>query len=185
MIEFLIEKFYLFFQGIMLFQCASFAMIYFINKRKDVLLYFLMIFFASLYFFLNATNTFFNIDEDLVFSKPYYVYLNYALLLAMILLYLLFIHEMFVEEFHRPYLQKLYKITLSAIPLLYIVFCLCSYFNWPTDIIFYLGHIINGPVIFIIIYHNFFSKGFKSLIINGMLYNYCIPFYYNLSNRKI
>jgi signal transduction histidine kinase len=169
MTEFIIENFYLYFQGILLFQVGFFGMIYFINKKRDTLIYSLLNLVTSIYFYLNATDTFFKIDVEIIFNSPYYIYLNFALFLAMMYLYLLFIHEIFMDDFQRKNLQLLYVITLYTYPILYVLYVLFSFLNLSTDVIFYAAHLINGPVVSMVLWYNFHTKGFKSLIVRGML----------------
>ena len=168
MAEFIVENFYLYFQGILLFQVGFFGMIYFINKKKDTLIYCLLNLVTSIYFYLNATDTFFKINAEIVFNSPYYIYLNFALFLAMMYLYLLFIHEVFIEDFQRKNLQLLYSITLYTFPILYTFYVLLTLLNISTDVIFYAAHVINGPVVSMVILYNLHTKGFKSLIVRGM-----------------
>jgi len=83
-----IENFYLFFQGILLFQVLFFGVLFLLTRRKEIFYYSLMTFVTSVYFFLNAPDTFFNIDEIIIFNAAWYSYINFALLLSMMLLYL-------------------------------------------------------------------------------------------------
>jgi len=170
MTQFFIEKFYLFFQGAMLFQVLFFGMVYLITKRKDVLYYSLLNFVSAGYFFLNAPDTFFGIEETIVFDSPLYRYVNFAILLSMILVYLVFLKEIFSDSLIKyPYIKKIYSITFYLIPSLYILFVLFALSGWKTNAIFYTGHIVNGPFCTFILIVNFKQKGYKSLIINGML----------------
>lgn len=168
--SFFIEKFYLFFEGIMLFQVVFFAMVYIITQRRDVLYYSLLNLVSASYFFLNAPDTFLGIQENIVFDSPFYLYFNFALFLLMIFLYLIFLKEIFSETLiEYPYLKNIYTITFYSIPLLYILFVLFALLGWETNAIFYTGHIINGPFCTLILILNFRKKGYKSLIIIGML----------------
>lgn len=169
MTEVIIEKFYLFFQGILLFQVIFFGTIYIINKRKDTLLYCLMIFVTLLYFFLNAAELFFNIEENYVYSLPSYLYLNFAIFLLMMLLYATFLLEIFRDGPGQKIVFKIYRITQISFFVVYFFFVIFNILDISSQFIFYLSHFLNGPFIFCIIYFNFYEKGFKSLIIKGML----------------
>ena len=67
-----IENFYLFFQGILMFQVLFFGALFLLTRRKEILYYSLMIFVTCVYFFLNAPDTFFNIDDNIVFNATWY-----------------------------------------------------------------------------------------------------------------
>ncbi|MBC7509260.1 MAG: sensor histidine kinase [Ferruginibacter sp.] len=165
-----VELFYLFFEGIMLFQVVFFGMVYLISKRRDVLYYSLLNFIAGSYFFLNAPDTFLGIDENIVFNSPVYLYANFAIFMSMIFMYPLFLKEIFndtVEQY--GYVKKIYTATVYAIPILYLLFVLFACLGWKTNIIFYTGHLINGPFCTVIVVLNIRQQGYKKLIIYGML----------------
>jgi signal transduction histidine kinase len=168
--SFFIEKFYLFFEGIMLFQVAFFGMIYFISKRKDVLYYSLLNLVSGTYFFLNAPYTFMGTDENIVFNSPVYLYVNFALLMGMGIIYLLFLKEIFNDSLEQyKYVKTIYIITFYAIPLIYLLFVLLTFLRWNANIIFYVGHLVNGPFCTLILILNFKQQGYKKLIIYGMV----------------
>ena len=165
-----IELFYLFFEGIMLFQVVFFGMVYLISGRKDVLYYSLLNLVSAIYFLLNAPDTFFGIDENIFFNSTIYLYANFAIFLSMLFLYLVFLKEIFSVTLERNiFVKKIYTITFYAIPLLYVLFVLFGLRGWNTNIIFYTGHLVNGPFCTIILLLNFRKKGYKSLIFYAML----------------
>ncbi len=166
MTSFLIEKFYQFFEGFMIFQVLFFGMIFFITKRKDVLLYALLNLITATYFFLNAPDTFMGIDENIVFNSPLYLYVNFAILLWMQLTYLVFLKEIFMDTVEKfPYLKRIYKLTIYFTGILYFLFVLFGLLGWNTQFIFYLGHLPNAVFATIIVMINLKVKGYKSLMI--------------------
>jgi signal transduction histidine kinase len=166
MASFLIEKFYQFFEGFMIFQVLFFGMIFFVTKRKDVLLYALLNLITATYFFLNAPNTFMGIDENIVFDSPLYLYVNFAILLCMQLTYLVFLKEFFLDTVEKfPYINRIYKLTIIFIIFLYFLFVLVGLSGWNTQYLFYLGHLPNALFATIIVILNFRAKGYKSLMI--------------------
>ena len=169
MTEVIIEKFYLFFQGILLFQVIFFGTIYIINRRRDTLIYCLMILVTLLYFFLNASALFFGINENYIYNLPFYLYLNFAIFLLMMLLYATFLFEIFRGGTGHKIVFKIYRITQISFFVVYFFFVIFNILDISSQFIFYLSHFLNGPFIFCIIYFNFYEKGFKSLIIKGML----------------
>jgi len=165
-----IEFFYLLFEGIMIFQVLFFGMVYFISRRKDVLYYSLLNLVSALYFFLNAPDTFLGIDPNIVFNSPAYLYVNFALFLSMFFTYVIFLKEVFndtVEQY--GYVKKTYIMTSYVIPLFYLLFVLFGILGLNTQIIFYSAHLINGPFCTMILILNIREKGYKKLIISGLL----------------
>jgi signal transduction histidine kinase len=166
---FIIEKFYLFFQGIIMFQVAFFAMIYLLTKRREILFYTVLNFVTSIYFMLNAPFTFFNIAEEVIFNSTWYLYINFALILLMVYWYLRFLKEMFKEDFEDQTIRKIYFYSKAVLPLLYLLFLFFSLMVWPTNLIFYLGHMTNGPLITMLIMRNYRKSGYISYIIKGLM----------------
>jgi signal transduction histidine kinase len=164
--NFFIEKFYQFFEGFMIFQVLFFGMIFFVSKRKDVLIYALLNLITATYFFLNAPDTFMGIDENIVFNSPLYLYINFAILLCMQLTYLVFLKEIFIDTVEKfPYLKRVYKLTLFFIGFLYLLFAFVGLSGWDTQFLFYVGHLPNAVFASIIVMLNLKVKGYKSLMI--------------------
>jgi len=165
-----IKLFYLFFEGAMLFQVIFFGMVYFISGRKDTLYYSLLNLFGATYFSVNAPGLFFGIDYHIVFNSPVYLYGNFAVILLLFLTYALFLKEIFKDSMdEHPVLKKLFRGTVIAVPVFYLVFVIFNSFGWNSNIIFYAAHLVNTPFVTLIFLLNFRKKGYKSLIINGML----------------
>lgn len=128
-----------------------------------------MIFTTTLYFFLNAPDTFFNIEPVLIFESSWYPYVNFAMLLSLMLLYLMFLREVFLETSRRKEVAFIFKYTLISIPLLYVSFAVCVFLQYSNDVIFYTAHLINGPFCALLIYHNWNTKGNLRLVIYGLM----------------
>ena len=92
-----IEVFYLFFQGILVFQIITFGFIYVMTKRRDTLFYALFLFFAAVYFFVNAPYTFFGISEDVVWNSAWYDFINTPLVILENLCYILFLKSFYQD----------------------------------------------------------------------------------------
>lgn len=139
------------------------------TKRKELILYCLMIFTTTLYFFLNALDTFFHLQPVVIFESNWYPYVNFAMLLSLMLLYLLFLREVFFDTSQKKEVDLIFKYTLTSIPLLYISFAVCVYLQYSNDVIFYAAHLINGPYCTLLIYHNWKTKGNLKLLIYGLI----------------
>lgn len=164
----IIETFYMYFQGIILFQVIFFATIYYVFRSKETLYYITLNLVTATYFFLNAPATFFSISEDLVFNSVYYELFNYLLILLIQFSYLLFIKQIFKDSMTHGTVQTSYNATLILLPVLYILFCTLIVFNQKTDIIFFLGHCADIPFIIILLIHTRETRGYISLIKYGM-----------------
>ena len=132
-----IEQFYRLFQGALVFQGIFFGIIFFLTKRNDIMWYVLYLLAAAAYFFINASGTFFNIDENLVFESAWYNWINIPLIIAENLFYLLFIRHFFKDIISNPQVGKVLQITLQSIPLLITVFLLLKIVNANTQLILY------------------------------------------------
>lgn len=149
--SFIIEKFYLFFEGILLFQTFFLAILYFITKRKDILYYSIFLLLSALYFFLNAPNTFFGLDDNTVFNSNLYLLGNIPLIIIANLFYILFLKVFFTGVYINKTLDKLFTIIFILTPVLIAVFFLLRYLNVDTQPIFYIVNFLATSIsIFII-----------------------------------
>ena len=171
--HFIIENFYLFFQGILLFQVFFFGMIFSITKRKEILYYCLFILAQLCYFFINAPKTFFNIEEDIIFNSEWYLNINYLLILFGNLFYLVFLNTIFKRDNKGEVIMtKMIQYSISLLPILMVLFLVFPFFKLPRSPIFYLAILISIPASIYIIYINYrLAEGFQSLIIKGIVCN--------------
>jgi len=153
MTDFSIELFYLFFQGILLFQTFFLGILYFITKRKDILFYSIFLLLSVVYFFINAPNTFFGLNDDAIFNSPLYLQGNIPLIIITNLFYILFLKVFFSEVYNSKVLNKIFHfIFFLLMPVLIAAFFLCRYFQIDTQPIFYFVNLLAAGVsIFIII----------------------------------
>lgn len=155
MTQFFIEKFYLFFQGVLLFQTFFLGILYFITKRKDILFYSIFLLLSVIYFFLNAPNTFFGLNDDAVFNSAFYVSGNIPLIIITNLFYILFLKVFFSEVYSNKVLDKIFHFVFLLTPFLIAVFFLCRYFQIETQPIFYFVNLLAAGVSIFIIIHVF------------------------------
>jgi len=137
-----IELFYLFFQGILLFQTFFLLILYFITKRKDILYYSIFLLLSALYFFLNAPNTFFGLDDNLIFNSTLYLQGNIPLIVITNLFYILFLKVFFAGVYINKTVDKLFSLIFILIPLLIVVFFLLRYLHIDTQPIFYIVNLL-------------------------------------------
>jgi signal transduction histidine kinase len=146
-----IELFYLLFQGMLLFQTFFLGILYLITKRKDILYYSFFLLLTALYFFLNAPNTFFGLDDDSIFSSTLYRYSNIPLIVITNLFYILFLKIFFAGVYTNKTLHKFFNIIFLLTPVLIAIFFLLRYLGKDTQSIFYIVNLLAAGVsIFII-----------------------------------
>lgn len=169
---FIFEKFYLFFQGILIFQVLFFSALYYITKRKEIIYYSLFIFFNAVYFFINAPFTFFHIPDEVIFEKAWYENTNVALLLLGTFFYLKFIQYIFKDQYSSPFLKKVFVLSYISLPLLFLMFFIFPNFQIPRNIIFFTINVINIPAgVITILLNRKSNNGFTWLVTIGILGN--------------
>ncbi len=141
-IDFIIDKFYLFFQGLIIFQCLFFTILYFFTKKKDIGYYALYLLISIIYFFLNAVHTFFSIDDNLVFSSTYYWWVNVPLILLFTAFYVQFIKTFLDGTQVSKKAHRIYKWTLYGLSILFALHFLFMTFGIDNTVLFILSHII-------------------------------------------
>ncbi|MEN9550017.1 MAG: sensor protein VraS [Bacteroidota bacterium] len=164
-----VQKFYLFFEGMMIFQIIFFGMLFRVSNRKEVLYYSILNLVAAIYFFLNSPDTFFDIDNDEIFTSKFYPYINYALLLSMFYMYLVFLKEFFndtVKKYKQVF--EVFRGTTYIIPTFFILMIAFQILGLNFKPLYYISYLINAPFCTLILLYNYKEKGYKSLIIYGM-----------------
>ena len=171
--SYIIDTFYLFFEGVLFFQAAFFGMAFYITKRNEVLYYSLLNLVSAIYFLINESSTFLITNRYLLFHSDFFQQINFILLLSLFLLYVLFLKEIFIESFEKyTYVNKIYKATCIAIAILFVTFEICALMGWNTKIAFYAVHLVNSPFCMIIMLLNYRDKSYKSLIIYAMYFSF-------------
>ena len=132
-----LEIFYLFFQGILVFQVLIFLFLHFITLKKDILYYSLFLLFATVYFFVNAPYTFFGIPEETVWASAWYDHFNTPVVIVENLFYLLFIKTFFRDLTADSAVNKILSFTLWLIPVLVVLFIVLSILQVNKQFIFY------------------------------------------------
>ncbi|MEO6252145.1 MAG: sensor histidine kinase [Ferruginibacter sp.] len=152
MTNFAIEKFYLFFQGVLVFQAFFLGILFVITRRKDILYYSLFLMLSAVYFFLNAPNTYFGLNDDSVFNSALYLQGNIPLIIITNLFYILFLKVFFSEIYSNKTLDKIFRFIFLLMPVLLVAFFTCRYLKIETQPIFYIVNLLAVAVsIFIII----------------------------------
>jgi len=137
-----IELFYIFFQGILLFQALVFFAIYFIAAQKDILFYSLFLSTAAAYFFINAPYIFFGISEEEVWSSTWYDFINTPVIIVINLFYLLFLKEFFSDITNNAAVSSMFNFLLWLMPVIFVVFLLLTFLKYDRQFIYYIVKII-------------------------------------------
>ena len=150
-----IDLFYVFFQGIVIFQALIFAVIYMLTLKKDVLFYSLFLCSIAAYFFINAPYTFFGIPEEDVWHSRWYGYLNTPVIIVANILYFLFHQAFFADLTNNRLVKKMFRFVLILMPLLLLLFTFLNSSNFSSQVIYYIAKIVTvlpaGIVAYIII----------------------------------
>ena len=137
-----LEIFYLLFQGVLVFQVLIFTCLYFITRRKDLLYYSLFLFFAAVYFFINAPYTFFGIPEEAVWNSAWYNYSNTPVVIIENLFYLLFLKAFFVDISTDKIVIRVLGFIIWMVPLIALLFMLLTILQMDKQFIFYTVKLI-------------------------------------------
>lgn len=165
-----IELFYIFFQGIAIFQAIIFAVIFFLTSKKDTLYYALFLLAISAYFFINAAFTFFGIPEEQVWGSQWYSYINTPVIITANILYLLFHQAFFADLTHNPVVKKAFRVALILMILLVVMFSFLSQTFIGNQVIYYSAKTVTIIPAIIVVYYLLNEKPpFYKWIVTGLL----------------
>lgn len=137
-----IELFYVFFQGIVIFQALVFIVIYFLNRKKDILFYGLFLVCIAAYFFINAPYTFFGIPEEDVWNSAWYNYVNTPVIITSNIFYLLFHQAFFSDLTKSEFIKKIFRLALLLMLAFFALFMFLSILKINSQFIYYSAKII-------------------------------------------
>lgn len=141
--SFIIERFYLFFQGVLVFQTIYLAILYGITKRKDMLVYSIYLLLQAIYFFWNAPNTFFNINDNEVFGSFIYHHGNMPLITIINLVYIYFLRSFFSSLYKNKTIDRLVLLITIISPILIALSSLSIFLFDSNQYIFYLINLLS------------------------------------------
>lgn len=132
-----IELFYIFFQGVVIFQAVIFGVMYILTLKKDVLFYALFLFSVAAYFFINAPYTFFGIPEENVWNSRWYEYVNTPVIIIYTIFYILFHRAFFADLTHNIVVKKALQYALLLMPFFFLLFCISGFLETGKQFIYY------------------------------------------------
>ncbi|MEP7376572.1 MAG: 7TM diverse intracellular signaling domain-containing protein [Chitinophagaceae bacterium] len=166
-----LEIFYLFFQGILIFQALVFGVLFFVTRRKDLLYYSLFLLFAAVYFFINAPYTFFGIPEDIVWSSAWYDYVNTPVIIVENLFYLLFLKAFFSDITTDKNISRVFRFVLWLVPAMILLFIILTILHNNKQFVFYSVKLITAIPAALVAYVVFRRKPpFASSVAIGLLF---------------
>ncbi|OSZ81237.1 hypothetical protein CAP36_08380 [Chitinophagaceae bacterium IBVUCB2] len=170
--SFVLEQFYRFFQGVLLFQIVFLGILYTITRRKDIFFFCAYLFFQAVYFFWNAPYTFFNITEETVFSSPLYAYANTPLVIIGHVFYILFLKSFFSGLYQNKKTTRLINFLLFISPILILISVLSIYIQQSNQYIFYTVNFLS-TALGIYILSDIYTKKIKNTgwVAAGILLN--------------
>lgn len=137
-----IELFYLFFQGVLIFQAAVFAVVYFISFKKDVLFYSLFLLCTAAYFFINAPYTFFGVPENTVWESLWYDYINTPVLIIANIFYILFLQSFFTDLTNNKGVNMMFRLLLLFMYGMLTLFAVFLLFKISRQFFYYSAKLI-------------------------------------------
>jgi signal transduction histidine kinase len=139
--DFILDKFYLYFQGFLILQAIFFGAIYTLTRKKEVGYYALYLLLTAIYFFYNAVHTFFGLDDALVFKAAWYWWINVPVIIVFEICYIYFLKSLIEGIVHSHRLNVLFRWTLYGFLLLIPLHLICIGLSIDNSIIFLLSHI--------------------------------------------
>jgi signal transduction histidine kinase len=152
--SFIVDKFYLFFQGVLVFQTLFLGIVYLITLKRDIFFYSTYLLAQTVYFFWNAPYTFFGVDDNSVFDSSFYLYANTPLIIITNLLYIYFLLYFFTDLYNTKKRNFLVKLMAGIAILLITISTISIYVQQSNQYIFYLANLL--------------STGFSIYILTGI-----------------
>lgn len=170
--SFIVDKFYLFFQGVLVFQTIFLGIMYTITLKKDIFFYSTYLLAQTVYFFWNAPYTFFGISDNTVFDSSFYLYLNTPLIIITNLLYSYFLMYFFTGLYNSKRKDFLIKLMAGVALFLITISSISIYVEQSNQYIFYLANLLStGFSIYLLT--GLFKRRIpnSSWIVTGMILN--------------
>lgn len=176
--ERMIYFFYIFFQGIILFQFTVFVYLYYISKRRELIFYSAFLFLIALNFFIADPSTFGWGDDETVLNSNWFKLVNTPIVIVANVFYVLFLIEFYSSITKHKLLFKILNLELKGLILALIIFFTLFAFGITSDLLFnilnFIGIIIGVWLMIIIIkeklpYTKPMVLGFASNLIGTLL----------------
>lgn len=154
----------------LVFQAPIFLVIFFITKKKDILFYSIFLFSIAAYFFINAPNTFFGIDDENFWNSKLYNYFNIPSIIIANFFYLLFHNAFFYDLTKNPLIKRVFKIALLMMVILLLLFVIITIYKINHQAVYFsvkLATVIPPSIVCYIILKK--KLPFARLIATGLL----------------
>jgi signal transduction histidine kinase len=176
--ERMIYFFYIFFQGIILFQFIVFVYLYYISKRRELIFYSAFLFLIALNFFIADPSTFGWGDDETVLNSNWFKLVNTPIVIVANVFYVLFLIEFYSTITKHKLLFKILNLEIKGLILALIIFFTLFAFGITSDLVFnilnFIGIVIGIWLMLIIIkeklpYTKPMVLGFASNLIGTLL----------------
>lgn len=147
-------------------------MLFVITRRKDILYYSIFLMLSAAYFFLNAPNTFFGLNDETVFNSAIYRQGNIPLIIITNLFYVLFLKVFFSGLVNNKLFDRLFQTIFLLSPVLIVAFFISRFLKIDTQSIFYMANLLVATISIFII-SSVFRHGLPNTgwVAWGMLFN--------------
>jgi signal transduction histidine kinase len=153
--EKIIYFFYIFFQGIILFQLVVFIYLYKMSKRAELLYYSFFLFLIALNFFISDPSTFGWGEDDVILNSYWYKLLNTPLVICANIFYVLFLKDFYSHITQHRLLFKILRVEFLGLLFLLVIFFVLFAFGIVSNFLFNIlnsvGIIIGVWMVIIII----------------------------------
>jgi signal transduction histidine kinase len=170
--SFAFEQFYRLFQGALVFQCVFLVFLFLLARKKDIGYYAAYLLLLSVYFFWNAPNTFFNLDDNEIFGSRIYAFVNTPIIILTHVAYIHFLRHFFHESIQSTWLNRGVRFFTILAPLLILYSVLMVYFQISNQNVFYFVNFFSTGISLYILWYIFrYSIKGVRLVVAGMILN--------------
>ena len=176
--EKLIYFFYIFFQGIILFQFIVFLYLFFMSKRRELLFYSIFLLLISVNFFISDPSTFGWGKDEVVLNSFWYKLVNTPIVILANILYVFFLTEFYSSLTKHKLLFRILNLEVKGLILALIIFFVLFACGIVSNLLFnilnFLGIVIGVWLMMIIIkerlpYAKLMILGFASNLAGTLL----------------
>ena len=174
----MIYFFYIFFQGIILFQVIVFLYLYHMSKKIELFFYSFFLFFIALNFFIADPSTFGWGKDDIILNSYWFKLVNTPIVIIANAFYLLFLIEFYSSLTKHKLLFKILFLEVKGLILALIIFFTLFAFGITSNLLFnilnFLGIVVGVWLMLIIIkeklpYTKPMVLGFASNLVGTLL----------------
>lgn len=134
--NFIIDKFYLFFEGILIFQFLLFLYLYKVSQKKELFYYSLFVLLTSINFFISDPFLFGLGDDEKVLNSTWYKLFNTPLVIVANIFYVRFLNAFYNTPVQNNSLFKILQVVKIFLLVALVIFFILFLVDIPTDLLF-------------------------------------------------